>query len=133
MTRHFSLEQMMAAIEGSGGITLTVSQRLQCDWLTAKRYIEKWESTKAAFASEGEKILDIAESVLQRNIRIAYNLQRDPITGKESIVDTGDVKWLLARKGKPRGYADKLEAEVGTADERPFEVKFISNIDDDKL
>ena len=119
MTRHFTLEQMMTAIDGSGGITLTVSQRLACDWVTAKRYIEKWETTKAAFASEGEKILDIAESVVHRNIRLAYEQQTK--TGQP--VDAGDAKWVLSRKGKVRGYADKAEIEIDTTEPIVFRVK----------
>jgi hypothetical protein len=30
---------------------------------------------------------------------------------QRAIVDSGDAKWLLSRKGKARGYADKLEQE----------------------
>lgn len=112
MTKGYSLEKILEVIDGSAGITLTVAQRLGCDWITAKRYIEKWETTKQAFAAEGEKILDVAESVLERNIRIAYQQQRNPETGETQIVDTSDVKWLLSRKGKSRGYADKSEHEI---------------------
>jgi len=109
MVKGYSRERLLEAIKGSGGITLTVAQRLGCDWVTAKRYIEKWESTKEAFRSENEQILDVAESVLSRNIRLAYRQQED--TGLP--VDSGDAKWLLARKGKRRGYADKQEIEYG--------------------
>ena len=49
MAKNYSLETMLQAIEGSGGITLTVATRLQCDWITAKRYIQKWETTRMAF------------------------------------------------------------------------------------
>jgi len=131
--KNYPLDIMLDAIKGSGGITLTVAQRLQCDWMTAQKYINKWETSKTAFEAEGQQILDIAESVLERNIRIAYNQQRDPQTGEEHLVDTSDAKWILSRKGKERGYADKSEVEVGTAKGSPFAFKFVSNVDDDKL
>ena len=125
MTKGYSLERILEVIDGSAGITLTVAQRLGCDWLTAKRYIAKWEATKKAFAAEGEKILDVAESVLERNIRIAYQQQRNPETGETQIVDTGDVKWLLSRKGKARGYADKSEVELAGKDGGPIIIRGI--------
>ena len=102
---------MLEAISGSGGSTLTVATELRCDWITAKRYIEKWETTKRAFEAESEKVLDVAESVVQRNIQLAYRKQIET----KQPVDTGDAKWLLSRKGKARGYADQQETElVGT-------------------
>ena len=107
MAKNYSLETMLQAIEGSGGITLTVATRLQCDWITAKRYIQKWETTRMAFEAEGEKVLDIAESVVNCNIQLAYQKQNET----QEPVDAGDAKWLLSRKGKARGYADKLEQE----------------------
>ena len=121
--KNYSLDIMLDAIKGSGGITLTVAQRLQCDWMTAQKYINKWETSKTAFEAEGQQILDIAESVLERNIRIAYNQQRDPQTGEEHLVDTSDVKWLLSRKGKIRGYADKAEIEIDTTEPIVFRIK----------
>ena len=121
--KNYSLDIMLDAIKGSGGITLTVAQRLKCDWMTAQKYINKWATSKTAFEAEGQQILDIAESVLERNIRIAYNQQRDPQTGEEHLVDTSDVKWLLSRKGKIRGYADKAEIEIDTTEPIVFRVK----------
>lgn len=109
MTKGYTREHVLEQIEGSGGIMLTVARRLGCDWMTAKKYVNLWKSTKAAFESESEKILDVAESVLQRNIQLAYRRQNET----QVPVDSGDAKWLLSRKGKARGYADKSEVEVG--------------------
>ena len=120
--KNYPLQVVLEAITGSGGITLTVASRLHCDWATARKYIDKWETTRNAFEAEGQQILDIAESVLDRNIRIAYKQQRNPDTGEEQIVDTGDVKWLLSRKGKTRGYSERTEI-AGTGDQGEITVK----------
>jgi len=109
MTKNYPLEYVLKQIDGSGGITLTVAQRLGCDWLTAKRYVEKWETTKRAFEAEREKVLDVAESVVNRNIQLAYRMQNET----QQPVDSGDAKWVLSRLGKSRGYADKQELELG--------------------
>jgi len=108
MTKNYPLDHVLEQIEGSGGITLTVATRLGCDWITAKRYIEKWETTKRAFEAEREKILDVAESVVNRNIQLAYRQQNET----QQPVDSGDAKWVLSRLGKQRGYADKQELEL---------------------
>jgi len=100
---------VLAAIENCGGIMLTVAANLGCAWATARVYVNKWASTKEAFEVEGEKNLDRAESVVMRNIDLALRLQRET----QEPVDSGDAKWLLSRKGKSRGYADKQEVELG--------------------
>ena len=57
-------EEVLEAIKGSGGIVSTVSKRIDCQWHTAKKYINKWDETKAAFDDEREAILDMAEGVI---------------------------------------------------------------------
>jgi len=115
MTKGYSREKVLKAVTGCGGVVQTVAQRLGCSWKTAKRYIDKWTSTREAFEAELETILDIAESVLFRNIRVAYQAQRvETDHGIEYVrVDLGDVKWLLSRKGKDRGY-DQRQQVAGT-------------------
>jgi len=123
----YSLQTMMDAIDGSGGITLTVAQRLQCDWMTARKYINKWETTKAAFEAEREKVLDVAESVVNRNIQLAYRMQNET----QQPVDSGDAKWVLSRLGKSRGYADKQEIDLGGDSELTIRVVYTDDGTDD--
>jgi hypothetical protein len=96
---------MIEAISGSGGIMSTIAKRLRCDWKTAKTYVNKWESTKQAFENEHEGILDMAESLLFRNMQLATKQQADGGVP----VETGDAKWILSRKGKARGYTERQE------------------------
>jgi len=109
MTKNYTRDRVLGAIRESGGITKIVATRLACSWATARKYINKWSSTRDAFEAESEEILDVAESVLQRNIQLAYKQQGET----QRPVDSSDAKWLLSRKGKGRGYADKSEVELG--------------------
>ncbi len=101
----FDRETVLEAIKGSGGITSAIAKALGCQWHTADKYIHKWESTRQAFEAEGETVLDKAESLLERNITLGLRIQQE----EHKIVDSADAKWLLARKGKHRGYAERRE------------------------
>jgi hypothetical protein len=103
--RNFDRETVLEAINGSGGIVSAIAKSLGCAWHTAETYVNKWESTKQAFAAEGETILDKAESLIERNITLGLRTQQQ----QQRTVDSADAKWLLARKGKHRGYAERHE------------------------
>lgn len=92
--RKYTMEITLEAIKGSHGIISTIAKRMTTDWDTAKRYVMRWEETRRALASEEEEILDVAESKLFASIEAG---QLD------------DVKWLLSKKGKKRGYTDHHE------------------------
>ena len=90
-------EKILAAITGTGGIMSTIADRLELTWSMAYNYCQKYEETKSALADETERILDKAEGTLF------------------SSIDAGDVqssKWILATKGKKRGYSEKQEMEI---------------------
>ena len=94
-TRHkYTQEIVLEAIKGSGSIVSTVARRLGCEWITAKRYIEKWEVTKRAMLDEEETILDMAESTIFASIKDG---------------NSQDAKWILSTKGKRRGYSERHE------------------------
>ena len=95
--RSFSLEQVLAAIKNSYGITQRVADRLGCDWGTAKRYIHRWEATRVAFRAERERLLDASEE-----------------TVTHAVIDERDVqtaKWVLARLGRSRGWGEERGEE----------------------
>ncbi len=97
---------ILDAIEGSGGVILTIANSLGVDWHTAKRAIEESPEATAALEAEMSKRLDLAEGVILMNIQMAAKQQR-----KGYFADTSDAKWYLSKKGKGRGYAEKLELE----------------------
>lgn len=125
----FDRQTVLEAIKGSGGITSAVAKALGCAWHTAESYVNKWESTKQAFAAEGETVLDKAESLLERNITLGLRIQQE----ERRIVDSSDAKWLLARKGKHRGYSERHELTDGEGNAVPIVTEVVVNMpgDDD--
>lgn len=91
MAKKYTKDQVLEAIEGSAGILLTVSKRLQCTWDTAERWVNKWEETKTALKNENEKVLDMAEGQVLKAVQGG---------------DLQTAKWVLARKGKERGWGE---------------------------
>ena len=89
-------DEIIEAIKGSGGIISTIAKRLNVSWHTADKYIKKSKQTKQAITNEREAILDMAEGALYGSI-------------KEG--NTQDAKWLLATKGRHRGYGESLEVK----------------------
>lgn len=104
---NYSKEEVLEAIKGSGSIMTAVAKRLKCDWATARAYVRKWEETKQAWDNEGEHILDMAESKLYQSIQEG---------------NTQDAKWLLATKGKRRGFSERHEITGADGEEMKLEV-----------
>lgn len=91
----------MNAIIGSNGIILNVANKLNCDWHTAKSYIEKWDDTIKALEDENEVGLDFTESKMFDRIS----------DGSDAM-----IKFHLDRKGKQRGYGEKSLLDIGDLD-----------------
>lgn len=89
-----SKKQILEAIEGTGGIILTVAKKLGVHWNTAEKYCLMYEETRTALNNEKEKILDLAEIGIYKKIQ-------------EGDTDIG--KWVLSRKGKNRGWSERQE------------------------
>ena len=89
-----SKARILKAIKGSGGIMSAIAKRLGCEWHTANKYCNKYPETKQALLDEDEGLLDLAESTVVKAIQEG---------------DTSSARWILATKGKKRGYGDKLE------------------------
>lgn len=112
-------EQVIAAIQGSGGVVSVIARRCGVEWQTIKSMLARHASVKAAWEAERESMLDLAESVVFQNVRLAQRAQqptKDPATGEDVYplpVDTSDAKWMLSKRGKHRGYGDKVEVEQG--------------------
>lgn len=132
----YKAADFIAALPGTGGVITAVASRVGCDWITAKKYLTQYPTVTAVWEAEKESILDVAESVLHTNIQAAKQVQQRAIRmaqeadkkAQESgdakyykeaaaeytsaIVDSGDLKWLLTRQGKSRGYAERLEIDI---------------------
>lgn len=91
--RGYTLDQVISAIKDSGGVISTIARRLNCEWHTAKKYIEKWESAKMYYQDEKEHILDLAESTIILAIKNG---------------DIAAAKYYLSKMGRERGYGDEI-------------------------
>jgi hypothetical protein len=89
-------KELLEAIQGSYGIISKIAARLQCNWHTVDETIKLYPECMQALADENETILDFTESkAIER-------------------INDGDgtmIRFMLATKGKKRGYTyeDKLE------------------------
>lgn len=125
MTRGFDRQEVLKAIDGCGGIVMVVASRLGCAWHTAESYIQKWESTKLVFEDEDKETIERAASLIKRNIDLGLKKQQEDGV----IVDSGDARWLLSRKGKDMGWAERTEVKHEGTGEGGEVVIQISGID----
>ncbi len=91
-----SIRKILIAISGTGGLISAIAKKLGVHYHTVLNYEKRYESVKQAIEEERDKILDKAESNLF--VRI-----------KEGDEETS--KWFLARKGRHRGYSEKIDTE----------------------
>jgi hypothetical protein len=102
-----TLEEVLLAIKGSGGIKTAIAQRLGVNRVTVDAYLLRWKSAQAAYDEENEITLDVAESVILGNIRAAAKQVQ-----AGEIADSGDAWKLLRLKGAARGYKEVSRQEV---------------------
>ena len=114
-----SLEQVIDAIRGSGGIKKAIADRLGVSRNTVDNYLNRWRSAQGAYDEETEVFLDLAESILLMNLKLQHEQQRK----KKEIVNSGDARWTLANRGGDRGYAPKQRQEITGKDGGPLTFK----------
>jgi len=117
------LKTVIAAIEGSGGIKTVIARRLGVVRNTVDNYLNRWASAREAYTREQEKNMDMAESIIFGNMRIALKQQQQ--NGNTEIVDSGDAWKFIQYKGAPRGYIHTQRNENTTVD--------LSNLTDSQL
>ena len=96
MSDHYSAEQFIRAIPGTGGIISAIARKVNCDWHTAKKYVTEYATVKKVYDAEKEGILDLAEAKLIEAIRDG---------------DMPAIKFYLTTKGKDRGYVERQQVE----------------------
>ena len=111
--KNYKKEDVLKAIDGSGGLITTIANRMHCDWHTAKKYIDKWTETRRAYADSMETVLDFVEGKAIERV-------------KEG--DGSMIRFILATKGRKRGYGEKPVVDESAEDDA--ELRII--IDDDK-
>jgi len=112
-----TLEEVLKAIEGSGGIKATIALRLDVSRPTVDSYLKRWATAQEAYTQETETNTDIAESIILGNMQAALQQQRDlKKDQKPAIVESGDAWKYLQYKGRDRGYTPTTRTEVTGAD-----------------
>lgn len=96
-----NLDDVLEAIEGSGGVKAVVARRLGVTRKTLNGYLAKWVTAELALKQEEKSVGDIAKSIIVGNLRAAYNAQQEAAANKNwaaAVVDSGDAKWWLRMK-----------------------------------
>lgn len=88
------VDDIIKAVQGSGGIKRVIAERLGVHRHTIDNYIDRYSSVKQAYVNEVESIGDLAESVIV-----------DALRGK----DISTAKWYAKMKLKERGYVERQE------------------------
>lgn len=94
---HYTTEQFIKAIPGTGGIITTIAKKVGCDWYTAKKFITQYATVQTAYQAERETVKDHVENALI-------------IEAKEG--ESWAVKYYLSTQAKDRGYAERQEIDL---------------------
>jgi transposase-like protein len=106
--RKYTQEQIIRALESSGGMIAPAARALGCDRNTIKRYLKEYEPIAQAIADQREATTDLAENRL-----------RDAIGRGEAWA----ICFYLKCQGKSRGYVER--AEVSGSGGGPVKIKLV--------
>lgn len=100
--RRPSLNAILKAIEGTGGIIVRIAEKLSVSRQAVYDYIDRYDEVRQAIQNEKDTILDVCEEGL-------FSM----IYGR----DFEAIKYYLERKGKCRGYGGQDRFGKGPDDE----------------
>jgi hypothetical protein len=92
--RHYTVDEVAAALEKSHGLVSFAARLLGCDRKTIYNYFERYPHLRQIIADAGEALVDKAELAV------------------EKAIDNGEgwaIALVLKTKGKPRGYVERIE------------------------
>lgn len=111
----YSNEQIIDALEKTGGNQAAAARALDCSRNTIRNRINSSEEVKEAYDSVNEANLDRAENELME------------------LVQSGDfkaIKFYLRTKGRKRGYGDKMDITTDGDKINSFTVEVINAKDE---
>lgn len=97
MAKNYNITTIKKAIVGTGGLYTKIAKNLNCEWHTAKKYVEMHDETINIYNNELEEQVDFAEEKLFENI------------GEN---DNTAIIFYLKTKGRHRGYIEKKETKL---------------------
>ena len=92
--RHFTVDEVAAALEKSHGLVSFAARLLGCNRTTIYNYFEKYPHLRQIITDAGEALVDKAELAV------------------EKAIDNGEgwaISLVLKTKGKNRGYVERIE------------------------
>ena len=112
--RTHTTEEYIQAMEGSFGVVKTICKRLDITRGGLEMRCKKDPAVAVALKAARMEMVDFSESILQRNLRLAYAAQEPIINedGTQTIpfpIDSSDAKWVLSRLGRERGWGTTVE------------------------
>ena len=111
-SQKWTAAQFIEAIQGTGGIKITIARKLGCHRHTVTRYIDKYSTIKQSFENERERMVDLAEGKFMK------------------LVEAGEwpaIRFMLMTLGASRGYAPKSELDLKSGgNPLTFEVHYVN-------
>lgn len=115
-----TVESFKKALKGSGGIQSKIAAKLDVTRGAVSIFISKNKKMKKLLEEEAEKIIDMAES----------NVFKDIADGN---VDTSKWKLTNSKRGKERGYGFKQEIEHSgeIKGETKLQLEIVDNVENE--
>lgn len=98
--------EFLLALPGTGGIINRIAKRLDLDWITTARLLDRpdWGTVRDLWLAERQRAVDEAEDTILYSIRQRHDLPTASTT----------ARWLLAKLRKDRfGDENKVVVEGG--------------------
>ena len=104
-SRWITDEEFIEAIMECGGIKTEIAKKLNCTWPTVHNRIKGSEVLAQAQLDAVETTLDRAEKIIGKNLEL-LSQEQDTLN---KPVATDDAWKYLERKGKARGFGNKVD------------------------
>jgi len=108
-----TIKTFKEALVNSGGNQSVIAQKLGKDRSAVNHFLKKHPRMRALLEAEAERIIDVAENVIDADIT------------KLKSVDSSKWKLLNSKRGKARGYGPKVEQELSGVVDNKIEVEII--------
>ncbi len=111
-------DKFKKALIGSGGNQSTIAKRLGVGRSAVTMFLNKYPKMREILEAEAERIIDVAENVIDRAIT------------KHRDIDVSKWKLTNSRRGKDRGYGKKIEQEFSgelKSDLQPIKITIVED------
>ena len=105
-------KKFIKALKESGGNQSIIAERMNVTRAAVSIFISRNPDMKSLCEAEGEKIIDIAENIIDEDIE------------KCKSIDSAKWKLTNSKRGKLRGYGPKIDQEI-TGSIQPTKIEII--------